>query len=281
MSDDGKLIKRDFAPSANAAGTRRRSEGFTLACAVAVAVTLGVVFGMWVTARLTPPTSSSAPAARLLPNARAAAPNTPAAPSTQPSPCDGCENSSTVEVTSVRVAADKADAGVPETASEVPKEAASPAPSAVAEPSPVEEVANVVAEPHGETSPEPVAEASPDPSRPVAWEVGSLPKTVARANVEHGAAQAPPEPCVPYASANSLNVRVGGAAPLILGGPGVGVRINVSTPDWSELAVVYEGPAGRNGWIRYSVKSIGRRPGRYTVRFSTPCGSQNIPVTVK
>jgi hypothetical protein len=85
---------------------------------------------------------------------------------------------------------------------------------------------------------------------------------------------------VPYASANSLRVQLGGAAPLILGGPGVGVRINVTTPDWSQLAVIYEGPAGHNGWIRYSVRSIGGRPGLYTVRFSTPCGSQIIPVTV-
>jgi hypothetical protein len=74
-------------------------------------------------------------------------------------------------------------------------------------------------------------------------------------------------------------LRGGAAAPLVLGGPGEAGRVEVSTPDWSNIAVLYEGRTG-NGWLRYSVRSVSGRPGVYTVRFATPCGSKNIPVTV-
>ncbi len=277
------------------AGTRRRSEGVTLAVAVAFAVTLGVAVGIWINARLTAASSAGAPRpARVLPDAHAAA--TPA-PAAQPSPCDGCETAPAGEATPASVPDDKEDeerrgaeplapAGV----------ARPPAPDAPAEPGRPDEVSDAGAEARGATDSGAVAATSPDPSRPVAWEVGPLPRpgarAAARANVERGAAQsgegaagggaqARPGPCALYVSANSLSVRVGGAAPLILGGPGVGVRVNVSTPDWSALAVIYEGPAGRNGWLRYSVRSVSRKPGLYTVRVSSPCGSQAVSVTVK
>ena len=87
-------------------------------------------------------------------------------------------------------------------------------------------------------------------------------------------------PCALYASADSLNVRNGGAASLVVGGPGEQGRVTVTTPDWSDIAVFSEGPTGRNGWVRYSVRSVSKKPGVYSVRFTTPCGSQNIPVTV-
>ncbi|MDT5269574.1 MAG: hypothetical protein QOH49_1760 [Acidobacteriota bacterium] len=86
-------------------------------------------------------------------------------------------------------------------------------------------------------------------------------------------------PCALYASAGSLTLRGVGAAPLVLGGPGEARRVMVNTPDWSNIAVLYEGRAG-NGWSRYSVRSVSGRPGVYTVRFTTPCGSKTIPVTV-
>lgn len=281
--------------SSGTTGTRRRSEGVTLAVAVACAVTLGVVVGIWINARLTAASSAGAPrAARVLPDAHAAA---SPAPAVQPSPCDGCETSSVVEATPERVPADKEDEerrGAEPLAPAGGARAA--APDAPAEPSRPDEVSDAGAEARGATDSGAVAASSPEPSRPVAWEVGALPKqgarAPARANAERGAAQsgeraagrgaqARPGPCALYVSANSLSVRVGGAAPLILGGPGVGVRINVSTPDWSSLAVIYEGPAGHNGWLRYSVRSVSRKPGLYTVRVSSPCGSQAIPVTVK
>lgn len=281
MRDRAEPSKKSSGPAV----TRRRSEGVTLVFAVVVAVGLGVAAGIWINARLASTSSARAPQpARVLPDALASAPPAPAA---QPTPCDGCETSSVGEATPARVSAHKAGEAGPGADSHAPsggeREAA---PDARVEPSRPDEVANASAEAHGATGSEAVAAASPDPSRPVAWQVGSLPKAraraVPRANVEGRAAQAPSGPCTLYVSANSLSVRVGRAASLVLGGPGAGVRINVSTPDWANLAVIYEGPAaGHNGWLRYSVRSVGSRTGLYTVRVSSPCGSQTIPVTVK
>jgi hypothetical protein len=87
-------------------------------------------------------------------------------------------------------------------------------------------------------------------------------------------------PCTLYASAGSLTIRNGGATTLVVGGPGGEGRVTVTTPDWSDIAVLSEGRAGGNGWMRYSVRSVSKRPGVYTVRFKTPCGLQTIPVTV-
>jgi hypothetical protein len=87
-------------------------------------------------------------------------------------------------------------------------------------------------------------------------------------------------PCALYASAGSLNIRGGGAAPLVVGGPGEAGRVTVTTPDWSHISVFSEGRADGNGWLRYSVRSVSKKPGVYTVRVTSPCGSQNIPVTV-
>jgi hypothetical protein len=291
MRDRAEPFKKSPGPAV----THRLSEGVTLAFAVVIAVGLGVAVGIWINARLTPTSSAGAPRlARVLPAALTSA--TPA-PAALPSPCDGCENSSEGEATPAREPADRSEkAGAEAESGEPAGVARAASPDARAEPSRPGEVTDGVAEPNGATNSEAVAAPTPEPSRPVAWEVSPLPKpgrrVVARANVERGAAQsgeragraaqARPGPCALYVSANSLSVRVGGAAPLILGGPGAGVRINVSTPDWSALAVIYEGPAaGHNGWLRYSVRSVSRRPGLYTVRVSSPCGSQTIPVTVK
>lgn len=83
-----------------------------------------------------------------------------------------------------------------------------------------------------------------------------------------------------YTSAGSLTMRGGGAAALVVGGPGEAGRVTVTTPHWSDIAVFAEGRAGANGWVKYSVRSVSKKPGVYAVRFTTPCGSQVIPVTV-
>lgn len=297
MSNSAEPFKKSPGP----AGERRRSEGVTLTLAVLVAVGLGVAVGIWINARLTPNSSAGAlPSSRALPEALVSNTHAPAA---QPSPCDGCANPPASEETAAgeespaRVPANKSEKAETEadTGAPVLVERAA-APSAPVEPSHPAAVADGGVEADGATDSGAVASASPDPSRPMAWEVGARPRpgarAAARANVERGTAQSGeseagsgaqsrPVPCSLYTSANSLSVRVGGATPLILGGPGVGVRINVTTPDWSTLAVIFEGPAGSNGWLRYSVRSISRRPGLYTVHVSSPCGSQTIPVTIK
>jgi hypothetical protein len=102
----------------------------------------------------------------------------------------------------------------------------------------------------------------------------------AEATPKAGRGQGRVAPCSLYASAGSLAIRNGGAATLVLGGPGEAGRIAVTTPDWSDIAVLSEGRTGVNGWMRYSVRSVSKRAGVYTIHFKTPCGSQTIPVTV-
>lgn len=119
-----------------------------------------------------------------------------------------------------------------------------------------------------EANPQPTADARPSPT----------PGIARRAASEREAVRA--MPCALYASAGSLTLRGGGAAPLVLGGPGEPGRVTVNTPDWSNIAVLYEGRTG-TGWLRYSVRSVSSRAGVYTVRFATPCGSKTIPVIVK
>jgi hypothetical protein len=150
-----------------------------------------------------------------------------------------------------------------------------------------------------ETADAPAALKEPEPTpfesrpskpaaKPAASEAGRRPKVEVRPGTTWEVAQSASEergerraaPCALYASAGSLTLRGGGAAPLVLGGPGEAGRVNVTTPDWSNIAVLYEGRAG-NGWVRYSVRSVSGRPGLYAVRFTTPCGSKTVPVAVK
>jgi hypothetical protein len=139
-----------------------------------------------------------------------------------------------------------------EAAAEAPALEPAPAPAARRESRQAEEEARPAAAPRAEKSPAPERE-------------------VRRAT-----------PCALYAGASSLTMRTGGAAFLVVGGPGEGGPVSVSTPSWADIVVFQEGPApGRNGWTRYTVKSVSKRPGLYTVRFATRCGSQTIPVTVK
>ena len=145
------------------------------------------------------------------------------------------------------------------------------APAAVKEPA-AAVVEERVLEPSAAPSPSPAArEMSPRPA--------ATPEAVK--GVASGREVRRESPCALYSSASSLTMRSGGAAFLVVGGPGQ-APITVSTPNWADIAVLYEGPAaGRNGWVRYTVRSISKRPGLYTVHFATSCGSQTIPVTVK
>jgi hypothetical protein len=89
-------------------------------------------------------------------------------------------------------------------------------------------------------------------------------------------------PCAVYASQDALTLRAGGAAVLVLGGLGQQGRVTVTTPDWSNIAVLSEGTAGGGrGWMRYSVRSVSARAGAYALHVRTPCGSKTIPVTVR
>jgi hypothetical protein len=244
---------------------RYRSETTTLVFAVCVAVTLGVACGVWINARLTAAASKTPHAAsRLMPAA------TPG--QTEPAPSGEAQP---VSDDSRRQAADDdphqtapADGG-----ESYPEDSEAPAQTQT------QSLASAPDAAHKDrTAPAAVApaarEANPPEKSPAARVEGREAKAEPRPRAG-GAA-----PCAPYASAGALTLRGGGAATLVVGGPGEPGRVAVTTPDWADIAVFSEGRAGGNGWVRYSVRSVSRRPGVYALHFKTPCGSQRIPVTV-
>jgi hypothetical protein len=243
MSDGERTTVRSSDPGADAAaaGARTRSEAATLVCAVTVAVVLGVACGIWVNSLLA---ASAASAGWPAPSRLP-----PGARADAPPPAEETKApQSSVETAGTPAAAEESAAAVVE--SRTLKPAATPAPTPA----------------------------------------GRGAKTDARAAVAPGVlkgaepvrGQGRTSPCALYASASSLTIRGGGAASLVLGGPGESGALNVSTQSWADIAVFREGPApGGNGWVRYTVKSVSRRPGLYAIHFSTRCGSQTINVTVK
>ncbi|HST51699.1 MAG TPA: hypothetical protein VLJ61_06775, partial [Pyrinomonadaceae bacterium] len=87
-------------------------------------------------------------------------------------------------------------------------------------------------------------------------------------------------PCRLSTSAGALTIRRGGGASVTLSLGGAGGEVTASTPDWSNIVVLSESVPFRNEAQRYSVRSVSGRPGVYSVRFRSPCGSRTIPVTV-
>ena len=88
-------------------------------------------------------------------------------------------------------------------------------------------------------------------------------------------------PCTLAASPGALNIRGGGAGvvTLRLDETAGAARVGASTPHWADIAVFAEQPAG-GGRARYTVRSVSRRAGVYSVTFRTACGSRTVPVTV-
>ena len=253
------------ARAARGAG-RAPSETATLVCAVSLAVALGVGCGMWVNARLTSAASAAPPApARLLPAAVATGPKTPETPAVA--------ESRAAEHDDASPAADKI-APPPDSGGPTVAEASRTNPAATAD--------RASASKRAASYPRAADGARESASADDAARSGGATGVEKRATADKKATagQGRAAPCALYASAGSLTIRSGGAATLVLGGPGEAGRVAVATPDWADIAVFSEGRTGGNGWLKYSVRSVSKRPGVYTVRFTTPCGSQTIPVTV-
>lgn len=239
----GEGTETTTATSGSTAKARRPSESATLVCAVVLAVALGVACGFWINSLL----ASSAAARRAAP-ARAtskARAETPPADKTLTSQVS-VETPAAAPL-NTEPAATKAEAREPK------------------------QLAAAVGPAREEAATRPEARA-----RLVASFV------TRESNEPKGEEEQarPASPCALYASTDSLTMRGGGAAFLVVGGPGVGDSVDVTTQSWADIAVAREGRAA-NGWVRYAVKSISKRPGLYSVQFSTRCGSQTIPVTVK
>jgi hypothetical protein len=236
-----------------AAGARRPSEAATLALAVSLAVALGVACGIWINSELTSAASAGTGAQpRTTPEARAP------------------------EAAAETRTADRGDASAPAAEIKTPD-----APGETAEAAAAGKDAARAAEQGRVLNRAAVGAAAAardaGPREKVDARPAAVPSVVKSATP--GRAQGGAALCGLYASAGSLAVRGGGAAPLVVGGPGENGRVTVTTPDWSNIAVLQEGRTG-NGWVRYSVRSVSGRPGVYAVRFATPCGSKTIPVTV-
>lgn len=56
--------------------------------------------------------------------------------------------------------------------------------------------------------------------------------------------------------------------------------ISASTANWADIAVFPERAAGGRA-IRYSVVSVSKKPGTYSVTFNSPCGSKRVTVTAQ
>jgi hypothetical protein len=223
------------------ANARTRSEAATLALAVSVAVALGVACGLWINARLASAASAG----------RAAAEQPAPAVAAEPRPVEhGNHTPPTIEAKPTQDSVETADAGT-----------------------------DLKGRTDAGRALQPVAPAAREASPPAKPEVRQEIVPGGERGTTSGREQGRAAPCALYASAGSLTVRGGGATPLVLGGPGESGRVSVNTPDWSNIAVLYEGRTG-NGWMRYTVRSVSNRPGVYAVRFITPCGSKTIPVTV-
>lgn len=235
------------------------SEASTLVCAVSVAVALGISCGAWINARLAAGISITPPApSRLLPAAVATGHKTN-------------ENPAPTESVSPELKDTSAEAGetapLHDSAEPPDAETSRKDPAATSDKGSATRRGVVISAPA-------VSVASP-PERVERRPTGA-PDAVKKVAAGQGRAV----PCALYASAGSLTIRTGGAAPLVVGGPGEAGRVTVTTPDWADVAVLSEGRAGGNGWVRYSVRSLSKRAGVYTVRVASPCGSQNVTVTV-
>jgi len=250
---------REFLSGKPGVQGQSSSEVATLVYAVTVAVALGVACGAWINARLAAAASVAPPApTRLLPAAAVHEEKKPEssavtehqlkAPDDTPSTADRATSSN--------------DFGEPPDA-----ETARTDPAATTD--------KQSAGRRGAVVPVPVADEASQPVRDVGRS-GVVSEVGKRAAAGRGRAA----PCAMYASAGSLTMRNGGAAALVVGGTGEAGSVTVTTPHWSDIAVFAEGRAGGNGWVRYSVRSVSKKPGVYSVRFTTPCGSQTIPVTV-
>lgn len=254
---------RTTAHERASAPSRPQSEAATLVCAIAVAVLMGIACGAWINSRLA---SAAFPASAALIVPPAPAHLLPAAPAvkTPAAPTNDAETGSEISEEAEVAAGEDTSANAPTETSE----ALGTRPRVPADKELERRTAEAVKSSASEAN----------RSTKARGEIRTAGGTEAKPKAVRG--QGSQSPCALYASADSLTIRGGGGATLVVGGPGGAGQIAVTTPDWSNIAVFSEGRTGGNGWFRYSVRSVGKKSGVYSVRFTTPCGSRNIRVTV-
>jgi hypothetical protein len=93
-----------------------------------------------------------------------------------------------------------------------------------------------------------------------------------------------PEKCALAVAEESLALAPGGSGTIVarLEGGGDLARLTATTPNWSDIIILRQ-PAGETeaDTARFTVNSISKTPGTFTVALKSPCGAKQIAVTVK
>ena len=89
--------------------------------------------------------------------------------------------------------------------------------------------------------------------------------------------------CTLALSVDSMLLTSGGAAAVTasLEGHGTSTEINASTADWADIILLREPQDPAPNAARFTVMSISKKVGTYTVTFKSPCGAKEVAVTVK
>ncbi|HEX8492870.1 MAG TPA: tetratricopeptide repeat protein [Pyrinomonadaceae bacterium] len=91
--------------------------------------------------------------------------------------------------------------------------------------------------------------------------------------------------CIFNLSEEPLTLRNNGGSiiiPVSFNGAGGAASITASTPNWADIAVFSETKTNiESGVYNYSITSVSKRTGTYTVIFKSPCGTKKLTVIVK
>lgn len=156
---------------------------------------------------------------------------------------------------------------------------ASPSSTPVAAPEPARE-------PQPAPTPTPTPEATPMPERQTpAGTTPDAPSPTPRRRIAGKHKVAAEGDCQISVSESGLTINQGGSAlvHLRLEGLDNASGIKAATPDWAHIVLLVEPRADSDAGnaARYTISSIGKTPGVYTVAFSSPCGAKQVAVTVK
>jgi hypothetical protein len=242
------------------------AESATIISVIILAVSLGVVSGIWINRRVSP--ASAAPPASMPSSSPA---------STQPLP-DATATALRLNATAVRP-----EEGVGEGEGEAARTATPAAPPPASVESPNEVAAGMR---DGEEKDEAGVEKARGDNHVVPngrekssekIKTGEGDDSATASGVKAARRQAGVGPCSLSASASSVTVRAGGAASVTLSFD-AGELVTASTPDWADIAVFAESKSA--GAQRFSIRSVSKRAGVYRASFRTPCGSKSVQVTV-
>ena len=85
-------------------------------------------------------------------------------------------------------------------------------------------------------------------------------------------------------SAEEMTVAVGASASVVaaLEGGADPLKVVASTPNWSDIIVLREPQSATEpGTAKFTVTSISKGTGTFTLRLKSPCGAKNVKVVVK